>query len=460
MALSIDYGYCCEPAIPGGVRADEWDGLQQWFGRAHAAAATQERDGVLGFLQFETQDAELQRVLDYAQARRGTVDDVVVLGIGGSALGPIALRTALLPAGWNLLDRAERQGTPRLHVLDNVDPRSIAALLARLDLSRSLFIVTSKSGGTAETLAQYLIVRARLLAAGLPVHAHFAFVTDPSRGALRQIAARDGITAFAVPENVGGRFSVFSPVGTLPGALAGMDVRAFREGARAMRDRCRASALTANPAGLFALLHWRAHQRAGQGTHVLMPYSDALRDVAPWFVQLWAESLGKTDADGLPVGPTPLAALGATDQHAQVQLFVEGPRDKTVTFVAVATAEPDLVIPPLEPAVGELAYLGGRSLHELLEAERLATARALAKVGRPSMTITLERADAWHLGGLFCLLGLATVYAGTLYRVNPLDQPGVEQGKRFACHAFGRAGYESVSQELAAVPAPDPRHRV
>jgi glucose-6-phosphate isomerase len=187
-----------------------------------------------------------------------------------------------------------------------------------------------------------------------------------------------------------------------------------------------------------------------------MPYSDALRDFAPWFVQLWAESLGKRRADGEPVGPTPIAAVGATDQHAQVQLFMEGPRDKTVTFIDIESHPDDLPIPFGDGAPSELAYLKGRTFGELLRAECRATAGALARGGRPSMTLRVSQIDAWHLGGLFMFFELATIYAGQLYGVNPLDQPGVELGKQLTYYQFGHPEWQSMKPVWDALPESNP----
>ena len=345
-------------------------------------------------------------------------------------------------------------------MLSNVDPVTIGAQLDRLDLPTTLFIVTSKSGGTAETMAQYLVVRARLEAAGFSPRHHFVFVTDPEKGALRRIARDEGIPTADVPPNVGGRFSVLSPVGVLPAALTGMDVAGLLAGAADMRDRCRASDWSANPAGAFAVLQWLADTRLKRSAHVFMPYADGLADMAAWFVQLWAESLGKITADGKHAGPTPIASLGATDQHSQVQLFMEGPNDKTVTFVTVADGVADLAIPALHKDVPDLAYLGGHSLGELLSVEQRATAGALAARGRMNMTITLDRLDAWHFGGLFMLLEIATAFAGELYGVNAFDQPGVELGKRFTYGMFGRPGFEDDKAAWDALPKPDPRRLV
>ncbi len=458
MAFTLDVTSMTEPAVPAGVRDDDWPSLAERFRAAHAAVTAVAATGVYGYRELEAQAAERAKIAAFVAETDGQYDDVVVLGIGGSSLGAIALRSALLPTAWNARTAAERDGRPRLHVLDNVDPRTITGVLSIVALPRTIFVVISKSGGTIETLAQYLVVRDRLSREGLDAAQHLAFVTDPVKGALRAIAARDGIPVFDVPPNVGGRFSVLSPVGTLPAALCGIDIDALCTGAAVMRDATMGSDLAHNAAGLFATLQWRAHEQAGQGQHVMMPYSDALRDIAPWFVQLWAESLGKVDADGLHVGPTPIASVGATDQHSQVQLFMEGPADKTVTFLRVDASADDVEIPRLEAGEKALAFLGGHTLGELLDIECRATASALARAGRPSMMMTVGASDAWHLGGLMMWLMQATTLAGALYRVNPLDQPGVELGKRLANKELGHPDYagEAEAPRAGQVP-PTPR---
>jgi glucose-6-phosphate isomerase len=458
--LHLDYSNMMAATIGGGVSAEMWSDAAERFRAAHTAVVHRHADGILGFLDLPDDRALHQSVQQFAAQARGHFADVVVLGIGGSALGPIALRTALCAPAWNQLDDAARDGRPRLHVLDNVDPRTIGALLDHLRFERTLFVVTSKSGGTAETMAQFLVVADRLRQAGRRLAEHVVFVTDPEKGALRALARQEGIPALAVPPNVGGRFSVLSPVGLLPAALVGIDTAALLEGAADMRTRCAPADLAGNPAGVFAVLQWLADTEVGKGTHVLMPYSDALRDMAAWFVQLWAESLGKIGAEGEGIGPTPLAALGATDQHSQVQLFMEGPPDKTVTFLAVSRPERDVQIPSLFAEVPELGYLGGHSLFELLDVERRATAGALARRGRPNMTLTLDTVDAWHLGALFMLFEVATVYAGELYGVNPMDQPGVELGKQFTYAMLGRADAVEARAEWEKLPKPDAKWRV
>lgn len=458
--IHIDYTNMMAPGVRGGISEAEWSGAQPLFDRARDVFAKRREAGELGFLELPG-DAELHaESVDFAKRTRGRFDDVVVLGIGGSALGPIALRTALRKPQYNLLDAGERDLRPRLHVLDNLDPATIGGLLERVvKLERTLFIVTSKSGGTAETMAQYLVIRDAIEKHQLSPKDHIVFVTDPQKGALRLLARQEAIPALEIPANVGGRFSVLSPVGLLPAALIGIDTGALLEGAAEMARRCETAKLVDNPAGVFAGLQYLADSRHGKHIQVLMPYSDALRDMAAWFAQLWAESLGKAQSGGGHVGPTPVPALGATDQHSQVQLFMEGPEDKTVTFIATPVRD-DVEIPALHPKVSELSYLGGHRLGEVLDIERRATAGALATRGRPNMTIQLDAVDAAHIGGLFMLLEIATIYAGALYDVNPLDQPGVELGKQFTYAMLGRGGFDDARAEWERLPKPDPRFRV
>lgn len=461
MTLRIDYTNMMGEVVNGGIAAEDWKGAPEAFKRAHAGLLKRRDAGDLGFLALPTDEALHRQSTEFAAKVNGKFDDVIVLGIGGSALGPIALRTALLAPQWNSLTKDERGGRPRMHVLDNVDPRTISHLLDRLDLERSIFVVTSKSGGTAETMSQYLIVLERLKEKTKEPNTHIVFVTDPAKGALREISKSDGIPALDIPPAVGGRFSVLTPVGILPAALIGMDTAALLAGAKEIADRSAKDDLATNPAGIFAMLQYLADTKLGRHIHVLMPYSDPLRDVADWFVQLWAESLGKHRQPGdKGVGPTPMGALGATDQHSKVQLFMEGPGDKTISFIAVNEIETDLTIPKLHSDVKELGYLGGHRLGELLSIEQRATAGALARRGRPNMTIHVDRADAHHLGALFMLLEIATIYAGELYGVNPLDQPGVELGKQFTYAQLGRADAEQARQEWNLLPKPDARYSV
>lgn len=458
--IHIDYTNMLAPTVSGGVPLADWAAADALFASAYAVFERRRTAGELGFLDLPADAALHAQSTEFATRTRGKFDDVVVLGIGGSALGPIALRTALRKPYWNMLSAGDRDLRPRMHVLDNLDPGTITALLNQVELERTLFVVTSKSGGTAETMAQYLVVRETLEAHKLAVKDHIVFVTDPKKGALRPVANAEKIPALDIPANVGGRFSVLCPVGLLPAALIGIDTAGLLAGAGEMAQKCLSPKLRENPAAVFGTLQYLADVKAGKRIHVMMPYSDALRDCAAWFVQLWAESLGKIRPDKVSVGPTPLASLGATDQHSQVQLFMEGTADKTITLISVPRKGKDVAIPRLHQDIPELAYLGGHALGEVLDVERRATAGALARRGRPNMTIELDAVDAWHVGALFMLLEAATIYAGAMYGVDPLNQPGVELGKNFTYAIMGRPGSDDAKKEWDQLPKPDAKYRV
>ncbi|HEX6063417.1 MAG TPA: glucose-6-phosphate isomerase [Longimicrobiales bacterium] len=439
--IMLDYNNMMAAALGGrGIADDLFAQYQERFRAVHEAVEGKRTRGEIGFFKLTDQQEVVREIRGFAEGIGQAFDTVVVLGIGGSALGTLALQQALLKPHWNELTDEQREYFPRLYVLDNVDPSTIGPLLERLDLRRTLFNVVSKSGTTAETMAQFLIVYQRLRAAfgddQEAYRSHLLFTTDPEKGVLRELARAENIPTLPIPPDVGGRFSVLSAVGLLPAALVGIDVQALLDGAQAMAERCAHADLTRNPAGIFACLQHAADAELKAPIHVMLSYSDRLYLTADWFRQLWAESLGKDNR-----GPTPVKALGATDQHSQVQLYMEGPFDKTITILAVGERDSDVPIPQAYQQVDALAYLGGHTLGELLDAERRATAHALAQRGRMNMTLELPRLNAHVVGQTFMMLQIATVYAGALYGVNPFDQPGVELGKELTYGYFGRAGY-------------------
>ena len=452
--IRLAYGRMFRDVLDGthGLPREHVAELATRFGAIQAEVRRRRGAGEYGFYKLVDQADTVQEITTFAEGLGQAHEDVLVLGIGGSALGTRALLTALRKPLWNEWDDEGREFFPRLTILDNVDPTTVHAALARIDPRRVLVNVISKSGGTAETMAQYLIVHAWLEnALGAAAHRHLVFTTDPERGALREIATRDGVATLSIPPDVGGRYSVLSPVGLLPAALVGIDVAALLSGARRAVERAEADELLRNPAALYAALHWAADTDLGARIDVLMPYTDRLRDFAEWYRQLWAESLGKrTDRDGREVhtGPTPVAAVGATDQHSQVQLFMEGPFDKVITFAVVDDAGQDVPIPAITDVLGsrpipeEISYLAGHSLGELLRAEYEATASALAQMGRMSCTLRLPDLSAATIGELVMFYQIATGYAGAWYGIDPFDQPGVELGKRLTYAAMGRPGFE------------------
>jgi len=415
--------------------------------------------GEYGFYNLVNQDATVRQIKGFAEGLGQAHDHVLVLGIGGSALGTKALLNALRRPAWNEWDDEGRDFFPRLTILENVDPTSVSAALERIDPRRVLVNVISKSGGTAETMAQYLVVRQWLeQALGAAASRHLVFTTDPARGALRELATQEGIATLNVPPEVGGRFSVLSPVGLLPAALVGIDVEGLLAGARQAVERSEADDLLKNPAALYAGLHWAADAELGARVHVLMPYTDRLRELAEWYRQLWAESLGKRvnrNGKAVHVGPTPVAAVGATDQHSQVQLFMEGPFDKVITFATVADLGVDVPIPAPQPGATaglppDLDYLPGHTLGELLRAEYEATSLALAQMGRMSCSLSLPDLSAATIGEAIMFFQLATGYAGAWYGIDPFDQPGVELGKRLTYAAMGRPGYQPEPKKAVA----------
>jgi glucose-6-phosphate isomerase len=464
--MKLAYGRMLQDGLDGrhGLPRARLAELTGRFSAVQAEVQRRRGAGEYGFYDLVDQGPTVRQITAFAEGVGQAYDHVVVLGIGGSALGTKALINALRRPAWNEWDDEGREYFPRVTVLENVDPTTVAAALDRIDPRRVLVNVISKSGGTAETMAQYLVVRGWLdQALGENSSRHLVFTTDPNRGALREIAVRDGIVTLDVPPAVGGRFSVLSPVGLLPAALSGIDIAALLAGAGRAVERAGFDDLLHNPAALFAGLHWAADSDLGARIHVLMPYTDRLRELAEWFRQLWAESLGKrVDREGrtVHVGPTPVAAVGATDQHSQVQLFMEGPFDKVITFVRLEQFSRDLPIPapgrPGAPSVpdlpADLAYLPGHTLGELLNAEYEATSAALAEMGRMSCTLRLPELTAETFGELIMFFQLATGYAGVWYGVDPFDQPGVELGKRLTYAAMGRPGYESATR---AAPPPD-----
>jgi glucose-6-phosphate isomerase len=459
--VQLDFGNLMAPHLKGGVEAEKLSGeMSAAFVSAHESVEALRASGALGFLDLPHASETVDHVRRLADGFGQWFEDVVVLGIGGSGLGAKALKDALLGPYWNDRSEEERDHFPRLHVVDNPDPFTMLGLMERIDPARTLFNVVSKSGATAETMAQYLVVRDVVEEAVGAEHArgHFLFTTDPVGGALRRIGEAEDIPMLPIPANVGGRFSVLSPVGLLPAAVCGIDLDALLRGAAVMEERCRTERLEENPSGVLATLLHHADRAQGRPIHVLMPYSDRLRSAALWFQQLWAESLGKSTTltgEHRPTGPTPVAALGATDQHSFLQLLMEGPEDKVVVFVEVGDHGADAEIPKRHPEMSEFAYLGGHSLGELINVERRSTAEALRRVGRPNATFLMPRVDAEALGQLLMLLQVATVYAGALYGVDPLDQPGVELSKRLTYGLMGREGVDAPD-----MPAGDARWRV
>ena len=452
--LSLDVNGCFDRAA-GGLQRAELDASAPAARGAWEALEGRRRAGEVGFADLPRDRAGAGAVLKVARALAERFENLLVLGIGGSSLGGRALVGALAHPLHNLLPR-ERRGALRVFFPDNSDPATFEALLGSLDLAETCFATVSKSGATVETLAQHLTLRERCLArfGETGYRERCVVVTDPAAGPLRRIADEERLRSLPLPPAVGGRFGALTAAGLLPAACAGADVTALLDGAASLEARCRTGDLRVNPALLYAATLHLLDVRRGRRVDVFMPYADGLRDLGDWFVQLWAESLGKSAASG----PLPFRAVGATDQHSSLQLLMEGPDDKVVTLVRVGRPRADLSIqvPPGYRRFPEVAFLDGHTFGELIEAERLATEAALRAAGKPTVSIALPRLDARAMGELIMLLELSAAYAGGLYGVDAFDQPGVEVGKRYAQATLGRPGREAERDELRSRPQPDP----
>ena len=390
-------------------------------------------------------------VKEYAAMVKGRFENILVLGIGGSALGGMAVCEALLKPYWNMLTPEQRDNMPRIFFLDNIDPDQISGLLDSIDLTKTLVNVITKSGSTAETMSQFMIVKDRLeKEMGDQYRQNIVATTDRSTGFLRQIAGEEGYKTFVVPDDVGGRFSVFSAVGLLPFALVGLDVDSIVQGVKDMDLALKNTDINENIAAQNALIHYLMDVKKGKNLSVMMPYSSRLKYVSDWYVQLWAESLGKEynrNGERVNVGPTPIKALGATDQHSQIQLYNEGPNNKVVTFIRVGEFDTTVEIPRIFEYTG-IGYLGGKTINDLINAEADATKVALTDYQRPNVTITLSSVNAYSLGQLLYMLEVQTAIAGELYNIDTFNQPGVEQAKNYTYALMGRIGYEDSANSI------------
>jgi glucose-6-phosphate isomerase len=326
-----------------------------------------------------------------------------------------------------------------------------------IDLNSTLIIMSSKSGNTVEQMATFLILRDKLIDTVGAVRAkeQILTITDVQKGTLRQITDLEGYRSMSMPGDVGGRYSVLSVAGLLPLACAGVKIERLLEGARDfdMLDERGIEDASDNyagvsPAAQYAYHQYLAYERHQMHQSVLFTYNYKMREIGSWYRQLWAESLGKRLnrlEEEVNIGPTPISSVGPTDQHSQCQLYMEGPADKIFTFVRVKNVARDIVLPDAYPDLEGVSYLKGINLNKILLAEQEATAEALARAGRPSVVLELSELDPYSLGQLLYFFELAAVYAGSLWNIDPFDQPGVELGKKLMYQKLGRKGFEKVA---------------
>lgn len=435
-----------------GIDASNIKALNKKIKEAVKNIKQKREDGQLGFMYLPYDMKTKDEVKKVADLIRDKFENFIVLGIGGSALGTIALRNALKHPFYNMLPAEKRKG-PRLFVMDNVDPETAAGIFDIIDLKKTVVNIITKSGATAETVAFMKILWKKLIEKNgkNKLKDHIIITTDKEKGELRKIANTYGFISFTIPANVGGRFSVLSPVGLFPLACIGVNIDELLKGAAYMDTLCSVDNIWKNPAYMRAVLHYISDVKFGRKITVMMPYSNALKEIADWFAQLWAESLGKKNSiTGKIVheGLTPVKALGATDQHSQVQLYIEGPYDKVITFIRVEKFRDDIIMPKNFDEFDSINYLNNKKMSLLLNAEQRATEMALAKNQRPSMTITLPEISEFTLGQLIYLLEVETAFIGELYNINAFDQPGVELGKILTYSFMGRKGYKDKIKQI------------
>ncbi|MBN2588441.1 MAG: glucose-6-phosphate isomerase, partial [Sedimentisphaerales bacterium] len=443
-----------------GITPSQWEALTNQTSPVISKLNQERKEGKTPYrdLPFNTQIS--QDVQDLASKYEEGYENLVVLGIGGSALGNIALQTALNSYMYNN-DQAQREG-PRLFVFDNVDPQQFGSFLDWISdkLDKTIFNVISKSGQTSETAAQFMIVCDMLSEILGPesLRDHVVATTDAKKGTLRTIADKLNLRCLEVPDGVGGRFSVLSSVGLFSAAVCGVDIDLLLEGARDMDKRVSNENFLQNPAAINAAIQHHFYNR-GKKISVMMPYCYSLKDLCDWYRQLWAESLGKEinlKGEKVYVGPTPVKALGTTDQHSQVQLYREGPNDKLFTFLHVNNFEKDIEIGAAPDCSPELGFLAGKNLSLLLNNEKTATEYALLQSQRPCLTVHFDKVDAYSVGQFIYLYQATTSFAGALFGINTYDQPAVELGKEATFALMGKNGYcefvkmsyEQFSQEI------------
>jgi glucose-6-phosphate isomerase len=377
-------------------------------------------DGSLPLLLLPEARDDLVPLKPVADSYRDKFDHVVLLGTGGSSLGGKTLCT-LADCGFG-----PRPGAPRLHFFDNVDPHTITAMLHSLALDRTGFLVVSKSGSTAETLTQFLIcLDAARKALGAAAGDHFTAITEPGDNVLRRLATKFGMTILDHDPGVGGRYSALSLVGLLPVMIAGLDPVAVREGAAGvLRPVLEGAAPELVEPAIGAAISVGLATENRVTTTVVMPYVDRLADFGLWFRQLWAESLGKNGK-----GTTPVNALGTVDQHSQLQLYLDGPRDKMFTVMMLDCAGSGPVVEPSLADDDALGYLAGKTIGDLMDAEQRATTKTLIRNNRPTRIFRLSGLDENVMGALMMHFMLETIIAAHLLGVDPFDQPAVEEGK-------------------------------
>ncbi|MEB3284321.1 MAG: glucose-6-phosphate isomerase [Candidatus Sericytochromatia bacterium] len=460
MTVRLEFNYMLDRLIgpERGLSLDAVKAMAEPLARVHERIVA--RDGAgsdfLGFLDLPEQDpAALDRIQATADRLAAAGDIHVVLGIGGSYLGGRAILESLFSPFRNEMSRAERQDRPRIYFEgNNLDADSMQALLDRLPTSPgdaagdATLNVISKSGGTIETAIAFRVFRqwAERVYGKEEAARRIVATTDEAKGSLKKLADQEGYEQFVIPDNVGGRFSVLTPVGLLPAAIAGVDIKALVAGARAMAARCREVDMFKNPAYMYAALMDLSY-RAGRNVSIMAAWTKRLEFFGYWYDQLGAESLGKAGG-----GRIPFTSVNSRDLHARGQQVQEGPFNTVVTNLVVGRSARPLMVESDTQDLDGLNYLEGWDLDKMQRGAMDGTRFAYAKDGRPSLNLEIPEINAYTLGQLFYLFEVATLAEGYLQNINPLDQPGVEAYKKFMFGNLGRPDMAAYKAEFDARP--------
>ena len=455
MKIRLDYNNMMSTAVADGFTDKDFSSRLGEITNAFEAVKAGRGKNMMGWTDLPYNQTEvIEDILATAKYVRKNFEYFVVLGIGGSALGPIAAFQAICHLHYNDLPKRKRKG-PKFYVEDNVDPERMMALLDVIDVEKTMFNVITKSGSTSETMTQYLIINDILTSKlGDKAKDHIIATTSRATGNLIKIAQKEGYKTFYIPDGVGGRFSELCPVGLFPAAVNGIDIKSLINGAKYMDEQCQSANVKKNPALMAGTLQYMAMQK-GKNISVMMPYADGLKYIADWYCQLWGESLGKNknlDGSACNKGQTPVKALGVTDQHSQVQLYAEGPFDKVITFIGVDEYRSEVKIADGCEEFPNVNFLCGHTMNELIQAERKATEYAITKAGKMNHTIMLPQLNEFTLGQLLMFFMLKTAYTGALLGIDTFNQPGVEEGKNATYALLGRPGYDEKRAELANAP--------
>lgn len=447
--LTFDCNFAADAHLKGGITETDLKSYIEKAAQGLSKLNSMVEEGKVGFPKLPSMD--VSAIKNFAKECKGKYNDLIVVGIGGSALGIEAVVNAILPYGHNAANYTERGCFPRIWVADNVDPSKINGILRLCNQEDTLVVVISKSGNTVETAENFSLVYDWLKSKDLDMKKHVAVITDPAKGPMREFANNNGFVSFPIDASIGGRFSVLSPVGLLPAAVLGVDIDKILRGAKSVTEEGFDRILAAAAVYLYFMQH-------GKSVNVLMPYSSRLDKFAEWFCQLWGESLGKKntfDGEMVTFGTTPVRTVGAVDQHSQIQLFREGPLDKVVTFIEISVHDKDTAVSgDYHPA---FSYLKDLRLGALLNSELKATEAALLTSGVPSVKVCLNTVDEHSLGELFMFFQYIVPIIGLAANINPFDQPGVEEAKEYAYGMMNRKGFENKKAQFEEIYKKDER---